>query len=461
VKTIGDLLEERAQLIEKQRETLDTVEARDGRLSADERREYDRNDARIRALETEIRELEDDRSGGRNGPGREGEITRRRSTRRPTRSLDEDQEDAMRLVEKRSHQLDSAAGDRLQDLIERDRSGVDCRYLAAVADPAYRSAFAKRLARPDTAHQEFTPDEARAVTAVAEVMDERRSLSIGSDPAGGYAVPFELDPTIILTSDGQINPLRQIADVITVDSADEWRGITSEGVEAKFVKEATEAEDDSPELAQPVIRPERAQAFVPYSMEVAEDWDGLARELLRLFAEAKDALEAEKFLVGDGVDEPEGLLKGLAETSVVKTLAEDAVAADDVYLLQEALPARFQPRAQWLSALATANAIYRFSSPGGEEPPLFNEDRDKLLGKPWHEVSGMSSKLTTGGEKVLVYGDLRAGYKIVDRIGLTVEEVRHLFGANGRPTGQRGLYARWRVGAGVLVDNAVRVLEVK
>jgi predicted phage gp36 major capsid-like protein len=36
--------------------------------------------------------------------------------------------------------------------------------------------------------------------------------------------------------------------------------------------------------------------------------------------------------------------------------------------------------------------------------------------------------------------------------------VPHLFGANRRPTGQRGLYAFWRNNSKVLVDNAFRVL---
>ena len=46
----------------------------------------------------------------------------------------------------------------------------------------------------------------------------------------------------------------------------------------------------------------------------------------------------------------------------------------------------------------------------------------------------------------------------MDRIGLSVEVIPHLVGTNHRPTGQRGLYAYWRNGAGVLSANAFRVL---
>ena len=50
---------------------------------------------------------------------------------------------------------------------------------------------------------------------------------------------------------------------------------------------------------------------------------------------------------------------------------------------------------------------------------------------------------------------------IVDRVDLQVELVPHLFGtACNYTTGQRGLYAYWRVRAGVLTWEAFRTLKV-
>lgn len=364
--------------------------------------------------------------------------------------------DALRAVERMADTLGSEAGDRLTSVIERDRSGVDSRYVAAVSNPAYEQAFARRLASPDGAPHEYTAEEAEAMRNVAQVAQER-ALAVGSGGTGGFAVPATLDPTIMLTSDGALSPLRQLAQVTSV-TTDEWRGVSSAGVTAAFDAEAAQVGDDSPTLTQPSIRPEKAHAFVPFSIEVGQDWPTLQAELVRLFADAKDVLEAEKFLAGagHGSDEPEGVIAGLAPSSVVGT-AGAALAADDVYTIQEALPPRFQPRAVWASANAPANRIHRFQS--DTEPPLFNEGRDRLLGKPWHEVSGMDTG-DVDGQKVLLYGDLGAGFRIVDRIGMTVELVPHLFGADRRPTGQRGLYAYWRVSSAVVVDNAIRLLEI-
>jgi HK97 family phage major capsid protein len=92
---------------------------------------------------------------------------------------------------------------------------------------------------------------------------------------------------------------------------------------------------------------------------------------------------------------------------------------------------------------------------------LFNEDRTRLLGKPWSEVSDMSVKPTTKDELVLVYGDIASALKIVDRVGMTVSQVPHLFGGEGRPTGESGLYCYWRTGSVVQIANAIRVLSIK
>lgn len=59
----------------------------------------------------------------------------------------------------------------------------------------------------------------------------------------------------------------------------------------------------------------------------------------------------------------------------------------------------------------------------------------------------------------MIYGDF-SNYVVVDRIGTTVELVPHVFGANGRPTGERGLYMHRRVGGDIVNPNAFRLLNV-
>lgn len=217
----------------------------------------------------------------------------------------EDREAGLRALERM--QLSAEAGDRLDDLIRRDRAGIDSRYIAAVSDPHYERAFWKRILRPDTAHQEFDQDEAKAVRVASEVHAER-AMAEGVGSTGGFGVPYALDPTIMLSSSGSQSPLRELATVTTITTRT-WQGVSSEGVTAAFSAEATEASDDSPTLAQPTINAEKWQAFVPFSIELGQDYDSLQEELGRLFADARDELEASKFTSGAGSasNEPQGL----------------------------------------------------------------------------------------------------------------------------------------------------------
>ncbi len=366
---------------------------------------------------------------------------------------------ALRAIEKHAGVLASDAADRLDTLLRRrDPTGLAARYLAAVADDAYERAFGLILRHPTDAHLRFGPAEVEAVRRVAAVQAER-GLVEGTGAAGGFGVPFQLDPTIVLSSDGALNPIRQLARVIEVVS-NVWKGVSSDGVTASYDPEASEVSDDTPTLAQPVVSVATGRAFVPFSLELGQDWPGLAEELRRLLADARDTLDAGKFLTGSGVNEPAGVLTGLSAGQEVLTGASLTLAVGDVYGLREALPARFAPGASFLAHPAILDQIYRLVGTGDpNEPPLMPDRAGGILGARTFEVSVMASTLAANA-KVLLYGDF-ANYLIVDRVGMSVELIPHLFGANRRPTGERGLFAYWRTGAAVLVPNAFRVLKVK
>ena len=359
-------------------------------------------------------------------------------------------DEGLRTIERHKAILSAEAGDRLDDVLRRrDPNGVGARYLAAVGDPNYNSAFGKMLMDPMTGHLRFSAAEVEAVRRVSAVESERALSLTGS--AGGFAVPFELDPSILLTSAGAINPIREIARTETI-AVDEWRGVSSAGVTAAFAAEATETTDNAPTLAQPTISTEKAQAFVPFSIEVGMDWTSLQAELARLFADSKNTLESAKFLSGTGTNEPFGVLTGT--TNTVNAGAGQTFTAANLYALLEALPARFRPRGALVAGLNAINRIAQFETAAGAR--LFPEISDgRVLTKPIYEASDMPVLATSN--KFLLFGDFSM-FLIVDRIGLTIELIPHLVGTNHRPTGQRGLYAFWRVGSKVLDAAAFRAL---
>lgn len=338
--------------------------------------------------------------------------------------------------------------EQIQGHIERllmhsdDENGEIARRIIATSGPIYRRAFGK------------------AVAGMPLTSEEARAISTGPGSSGGLAVPVALDPTVLPTSDSSVNPLRAIARVETITS-NEWKGVSSAGITAGYSGESEEVADDTPTLVQPSVIPERATAFIPFSIESDQDWTALQAEMAVLFRNAKDDLEADKFFTGagHGSKEPEGLLTGA--TIHVTSDGSNTFASKDVYALEEALGARFRSRARFVGSKFIFNKARQLDSGGGADlwVRLDAATPPTLIGYPAHESSALDGSLEDWAAP-LVFGDFTY-FLIVDRIGMNVELVNHLFGQNQRPTGERGLLAIWRNSSVVLSDRAFRVLRMK
>jgi HK97 family phage major capsid protein len=351
--------------------------------------------------------------------------------------------------------------ERLTGMFERCESARDggtelnllSRWLLATSAPAYARATAKLFADPENGHREFTGEELAAFRSAKEV---QRAMSL-TDGAGGFLVPTHLDPTIIVSGPGSVDPMRQVARVETV-ATDTWNGVSSAGVTASWDPESSEVSDDSPTLAGPSVPTFTARAFVAASLEVSMDAN-IGQQVAPLLADAKTQLESASFVKGTGAGQPQGVVTGLPAGSRVATAVADTLAVGDVTKPFVALPPRWQQNASAMANLATLTAISSFETAGGalRYPEVSN---DRLLRKPLFEHSAMDAPgatATADNDAVLLVGDFR-NYLVVDRVGLMIEYVPHLFGANGRPTGQRGWFAYWRSGGGRLVDDAFRLL---
>jgi HK97 family phage major capsid protein len=283
----------------------------------------------------------------------------------------------------------------------------------------------------------------------------RAALSL--TPAnGGYLVPFTLDPTIILTNAGSANPYRQYANVKTTATND-WNGVTSAGVSAEWTGEGVEAADATPTVGQLKITPQKADAYLFGSFEVLGDSD-FAAQLPDLLADAKDRLEETAFAVGTGTLQPYGIITRGTSQNRAGTAATGP-AAQDVYALMAALPARFRgPRSRdaWVGNLNVLNTLRNVPAFTGATTSIVNDNGPvpMLLGKPFLESTSVLGTYTTGN-KVLAFADM-SQYFIVDRVGMSVVYDPVVLGSNRRPTGQGAWYAFWRVGADVSTATAVR-----
>ena len=339
------------------------------------------------------------------------------------------------------------------------------RWAVATGNEAYERAFMKKLSDPDNGHLTWTSEEADAWRAVAQVQAEQRSLSL-TDSAAGYMVPFTLDPAVNITSNGSINPLRQISRVVQI-ATDTWNGITSASVNAEWIAESNEVADASPTFGQPSIPVHKADAFVPFSFEIGQDAANFLPELQKLLVDGLDQLTATAYTTGSGTGQPTGLITKLVASSgtvpLVTPATPETLASADVYTVQNALPPRFQPNASWAANLAILNTLRQFETGNGAlKFPALQNNPPSLLGRSVYELSNMDGSINaaaTENNYVIVYGDF-SNFVIVDRIGATLEIVPHLFGSSRRPNGQRGAFLWARTGSDVVAPQAFRLLSI-
>lgn len=317
--------------------------------------------------------------------------------------------------------------------------------------PTYVRAFEDYCARP----QNGIPAELRAAMSTTAAN-------------GGVLIPHFLDPTINLTNASTNNNVRQLASSVQI-ATKTWEGVTSAGVTAEWIAEATQVADASPTFVPPTITPGKADAYIQASLEVIQD-SGFS-EISMLIMDAKDRLEETAFTTGTGSGQPFGLITRLSGTGpAVAGSSGAAGAADfvvaDVYAVKNALTPRYRRNASWMANPAIFDVIRGFSNvTAGTAPANFWVDLgaaipSTLLGKSAYENEGMDSTRVSGSnDDILLFGDFKQ-YKIVDRIGMELAYNPMVQGANNRPTGEVGWVAFWRTGADVITSNGFKLLRV-
>lgn len=335
-------------------------------------------------------------------------------------------------------------------VIERG-DDLAAQWATAASNPAYARAFAKLITTPgERGTWSLTPEEREAVQHV----EHWRTMAEGTDSAGGYMIPQFLEPSIILTAGGSVNPFRQISRVVQQSHGKTWTGVSSAGITASWDTEGSEVSDDSPTLNQPSIPIYKAQAFVGASFEVVQDVSGLVDELRILFGDAKDTLEGSTFATGSGSNQPTGIVTALTGTTSVTNMATNSsMVVADLERIEAHLASRFRSRSSWVMNRSYLNAVRDLGtqSLGTQTVDLTIGRPKEILGHAAYEADGMTSALNTSTNNAIVLGDFR-NYVICDRLGSTLEYVPHILGSNGRPNGKRGWLLWWRTGADSVND---------
>lgn len=338
--------------------------------------------------------------------------------------------------------------------------GDPARLMLTTTSPAYRSAFAKLVTDRGS---KLTDAEREAVDFAAPLA---RAMAAGTNNAGGYLVPTDIEPSVTLADDGTNNPIYDLARKVQTTSTT-YRVVTATNATWSWDGENTEASDDTPTFANVDIPLYVAQGFVPVSFAAIQSVAGavdVAGEALRAgWADLVGAALA----TGSGSSQPTGIITALAGgSSVVSPATAETFAVADVYAVEESIGRRHRRNATWLAHNKTINDIRQFATDDGHAllARLGDGAPSQLLGRPIVDCEDMDDTSTinaaaTADNYVLLFGDFRH-YVIAEGWGSMVRIIPDVMGSNGRPIGAQGVYMSTRFGADSVLDAAFGVLNV-
>ncbi|EPH9632513.1 phage major capsid protein [Escherichia coli] len=296
---------------------------------------------------------------------------------------------------------------------------------------------------------------------------ERKALQVGVDEDGGYAVPEELDRTILnLLKDEVV--MRQEATTITVGGANYKKLVNLGGTASGWVGETdARPETDASKLGQiePFMgeiygNPQATQTMLDDAFFNVEDW--INSELAIEFAEQEEIA----FTSGNGTKKPKGFLAYASSLDDDKTRAfgtlqhilsgaAAGVTADAIIKLVYTLRKVHRNGAKFMMNNNSLFAVRILKDSEGNylwRPGLELGQPSSLAGYGVAENEQMPD--IAADAKAIAFGNFKRGYTIVDRIGTRI--LRDPY--TKKPF--VGFYTTKRTG-GMLVDSqAIKLLQI-
>ncbi len=297
---------------------------------------------------------------------------------------------------------------------------------------------------------------------------EAKSMSVGSNPDGGYLVPAETEAEIgrLLSN---ASAMRAISDVRQVSASVYKKPFAITGAASGWIGEAAARPETASatlaELQFPTMElyamPAATQSLLDDSVVNLDQW--IAQEVRTVFAEQ----ESQAFVTGNGVNRPKGFTDyaKVADASwtwgnigYIATGVAGAFAAsnptDKLIDLAYALKAGFRQNAHWVMNRKTQGVIRKFKDGQGNyiwQPAITADGKASLMNFPITESEHMADIATDS--YALALGDFRQGYLVVDRVGVRI--LRDPYSSKPYVL----FYTTKRVGGGVQNFEAIKLMK--
>lgn len=349
------------------------------------------------------------------------------------------------MVEKADQRLDSLE-DTINDL--QAKSGLALGETAEQVERKGNDIITKMIRK---GADSLTPDERSFYSQSV------KALAPDSGPDGGFMLTPNYDLSIIKKI-RELSPVRQAARVVSISSGNDYIMLRQNGDPASQQAGPRESVTDTttPTYIQERIQVYERSASPAIAMQQLEDaaYDvegDLMAQLEREFA----VQEGADFIAGTGVNEPQGILTN-SDVEVIDSGSDTAFDLDDLIDLQAELKIGYQ--GAWMWNKKTRAFIRKFAgndtyhwepSAGAGYPSTFLGDNYFLA----NDLVAPTSGAFSANDKPVLYGDFGVGYRIVDRVGMSVMRDPY----RNRPFVE--FYTRRRYGGKVVQPEAIKILR--
>ncbi len=284
--------------------------------------------------------------------------------------------------------------------------------------------------------------------------DEIRTLTIGSDPSMGFAVPDSFETQLVQALD-DANIMRSLCKVIKTAS-DRKIPIVTGNTTAYWINEEGSYTASDVTLGQKTLGAHKLGVLTLASEELVHDNSfNLSAFISDDFGKAMGDKEEDAFINGDGVEKPSGILLD-AELGVTAA-ATTAITSNELIDLVHSLGRPYRKRASFLMSDDALKLIRKLKDGNGRyifEESLQVDVPSTLLGRPIHVSDSVPAP--TAGNKAILFGDF-SYYWIADRQGRYFQELRELYAA----TGQIGYRGNQRIDGKLVLPEAMKYLAMK
>lgn len=287
--------------------------------------------------------------------------------------------------------------------------------------------------------------------------EEFKDLRVSDDTAGGYLAPeqfvAELDRNVVLFS-----PVRQVASVRNTTSGSVLMPKRTGGMTGTWVGETAARTETNVTFGQSRYTVYELAAYVDVSNVMLEDSALDVPSLLAFeFAEEFGKAEGTAFCVGQNVSSPAGFMNDSGLSYTVSGAAA-AVTADGLIDLYHALASPYRGNGVWGMNSTTMAAVRKLKSGDGQYlvsvAGLAGAVATTILGRPIVEMPDLPD--VEAGAYPIVFGDFAQGYRIFDRVSLSI--LRDPY--SQATSGLTRFHGRRRVAGGVGKSEAIRKLKI-